>query len=136
MAPGTTVHLKISRNGEPRDVSLTLGEAPTGKGLGNTSGGQVESPMRGVQVDNLTADIRQQLGLSSDVKGVVVTGVPDDSPAADAGLQRGDVIEQVNRLDVKSVTDYQRLIRQAGKQALVLLVNRGGSTTFVVVEPQ
>ena len=137
MTPGTAVHLKVNRNGESRDVSLTLGEAPAGKGAANAAAGSLENgPMRDVQVDELTANIRQQLGLNSQVKGVVVTVVPDGSPAADAGLQRGDVIEQVNRQPVNTVADYQRLIRQAGKQAIVLLVNRGGNTTFVVVEPE
>jgi serine protease Do len=135
MAPGTKVTLKINRNGDTRDISLALGEAPTGKG-GNSEGGSAEnSPMQGVQVDELTGDIRQQLGLGADVKGVVVSQVPDGSPASDAGLQRGDVIQQVNRKPVNSVDDYQRLIREAGKQSLVLLVNRGGSTTFIVVQP-
>jgi serine protease Do len=137
MTPGTTVHLKVIRNGESRDVSLTLGEAPAGKGAANAPGGSAEnSPMRGVQVDELTSEIRQQLGLKPDVKGVVVTEVPEGSPAVDAGLQRGDVIEQVNKQPVSSVADYQRLINQAGKQTLVLLVNRGGNTTFLVVQPE
>jgi serine protease Do len=136
MTPGTTVRLKVLRNGESRDVRLTLGEAPAGKGTTNSSTGAAEnSPMRGVQVDDLTASTRQQLGLESDVKGVVVTDVPDASPAAEAGLQRGDVIEQVNRQPVNSVADYQRLIRLAGKEPLVLLINRGGTTTFMVVQP-
>jgi serine protease Do len=135
MAPGTTVRLRISRNGESRDVSLTLGEAPASKSGASAPGGLENSPMRGVQVGELTDDIRQQLGLSSEVKGVVVTDVLDSSPAADAGLQRGDVIEQVNRQPLNSVADYDRLIAQAGKQPLVLLVNRGGTTTFIVVEP-
>jgi serine protease Do len=135
MTPGTGVHLKVDRNGELRDVTLTLGEAPSGKGAGTAAAGPAQnSPMRGVQVSELTADIRQQLGLSSSVKGVVVTAVADVSPAADAGLQRGDVIEQVNRQGVNSVSDYQRLIRQAGNQAVLLLVNRGGNSIFVVVE--
>ncbi|HTZ97242.1 MAG TPA: DegQ family serine endoprotease [Terriglobales bacterium] len=135
MAPGTKVSLKINRNGQTSDISITLGEAPTGKGA-NAEGGSAEnSPMQGVQVDELTGDIRQQLGLGADVKGVVVTQVPDGSPASDAGLQRGDVIQQVNRKPVNSVDDYERLIREAGKQSLVLLVNRGGSTTFIVVQP-
>jgi serine protease Do len=135
MTPGTTIHLKVDRNGEMRDVALNLGEAPTGKGAANNAEGSVEnSPMRGVQVDELTDDIRQQLGLKANVKGVVVTSVPDDAPAADAGLQRGDVIEQVNRQPVNSVADYQRLIEQAGKQTLVLLVNHGGTTVFLVVQ--
>jgi serine protease Do len=135
MAPGTTVRLKVNRGGEFRDVSLILGEAPAGKGGSVSSSSAENSPMHGIQIEELTNDVRQQLGLGSDVNGVVVTYVPDGSPAADAGLQRGDVIEQVNRQVVNSVADYERLIREAGKQALVLLVNRGGNTTFVVVEP-
>jgi serine protease Do len=137
MAPGTTVHLKVLHNGETRDVTLTLGEAPSGKGAGKNAEGPAEnSPMSGVQVDNLTDDIRQQLGLGPDVKGVVVTDVPEGSPASEVGLQRGDVIEQVNRHPVNSVADYDRLIREAGAQAVVLLVNHQGNTGFVVVQPQ
>jgi serine protease Do len=134
MSPGTTVHLKVNRSGDSRDLSLTLGEAPAGKEANNNSGGSVEnSPMRGVQVGELTPDIRQQLGLNSDVNGVVVTSMSDGSPASDSGLQQGDVISQVNRQSVKSVSDYERLIREAGKNPLILLVNRGGNSTFIVV---
>ena len=137
LTPGTTVHLKVERSGQMRDVSLALGEAPATKGVGNEAGGSAEnSPMRGVQVDELTSDIRQQLGLKPDVKGVVVTNVAGDSPAADAGLQQGDVIEQINRKPVNSVADYQQLIEQSGKQSLVLLINRGGNTNFMVVQPE
>lgn len=137
MAPGSAVTLKVLRNGQPRDLKVKLIEAPTGKGPGNTSGGEAEnSPMRDVQVEDLTDAIRQQLGLKSDVKGVVVSDVPDGSPAADAGLQRGNVIEQVNRHPVNSVSDYQRLINEAGKQTIVLLVNRAGNTVFLVVQPE
>jgi serine protease Do len=137
MAPGTAVHLKVIRNGETRDVSVTLGEAPSGKGAGKNAEGPAEnSPMSGVQVDNLSSDIRQQLGLGPDVKGVVVTDVPDGSPASEAGLQRGDVIEQVNRHPVNSVADYEHLIREAGSEAVVLLVNHGGNTGFVVIQPE
>jgi serine protease Do len=137
MTPGTTVHLNVVRNGETRDVNLTLGEAPSGKVAGKTTEGSAEnSPMKGVQVDELSSDIRQQLGLGPDVKGVVVTDVPAGSPASEAGLQRGDVIEQVNRHPVDSVAEYQRLIHEAGAQALVLLVNHNGNTIFLVVQPE
>jgi serine protease Do len=138
MSPGTTVHLKVNRNGEVHDFSVELGEAPAHRGAAaNTPGGSLEnSPMRGVQVDELTDDVRQQLGLRPNVKGVVVASVSDDSPAAEAGLQRGDVIEQVNRQPVSSIADYQRLVEQAGKQTMVLLVNRGGNTTFLVVQAE
>jgi serine protease Do len=76
------------------------------------------------------------LGLSSRVKGVVVTDVADGTPAADAGLKRDDVIEEVNHHTVTTVAEYERVVREAGKQELVLLVNRGGQTWFMVVEPE
>jgi len=137
MAPGSMVTVKVLRNGQPHDLKVKLAEAPTGSGPGNPSSGEAaNSPMRGVQVEDLSGAIRQQLGLKSDVKGVVVSDVPDGSPAADAGLQRGDVIEQVNRHPVNSVSDYQQLIGEAGKQTIVLLVNRGGNTVFLVVQPE
>lgn len=136
IAPGTMVHLKVNRNGQTRDVGLTLGEAPTGKNAAAEEGGGEHSPMTGVQVDQLTDDIRQQLGLGPEVKGVVITDVSDGSSAANAGLQRGDVIEQVNRHPVNSVSDYQRLVREARNESVVLLINRGGQTQFVVVQPE
>lgn len=137
MSPGTTVHLKVNRSGASREVSVTLGEIPSGKNAAIAPGGVEEgSPMRGVQVDELTPEIRQQLGLKPDTKGVVVAEVPSGSPAEEATLQRGDVIQQINRQPVNSVSDYERLIRQAGKQSLVLLVSRGGNTSFIVVQPE
>jgi serine protease Do len=79
--------------------------------------------------------VARELGVSPGTKGVVVTDVAPDSPSADAGLQRGDVIEQVNRHPVANVAEFNRAVREAGKQTIVLLVNRGGQTSFVVVQP-
>ena len=135
LRPGTTAHLKILRNGKPQDVSLTLGQLPqSGQHQAGAAGPQQQGLMQGVEVQNLTPDILQQLGLSSDTKGVVVANVASGSAAELAFLRRGDVIEQVNRHPVDSVSQYEREIRMAGGQAIVLLVNRGGSTAFVVVQ--
>ena len=136
-APGTTVRLKVLRNGEPRDVSVTLGQLPEKASEGPLGGGEGDgTPMKGVQVEELTPQLRRELDLSPSVRGVVVTDVSPDSPAADAGLRRGDVMVEVNRQPVDSVSDYRRALRRAGNQSLVLLVNRNGNTTFVVVEPE
>jgi serine protease Do len=136
LAPGTVVHLKVLRNGEPRELSVTLGELPE-KADQTGPGGQSENgPMQGIQVDNLTPSVARELGVGSGTKGVVVTAVTGDTPAADAGLQRGDVIEEVNRQPVTNVTEYNRAIREAGKQTIILLVNRGGQTSFIVVQPE
>jgi len=87
-------------------------------------------------VDELTAQLRRELDLSPSIQGVVVTNVSPDSPAAGAGLRRGDVIEEVNRQAVDSVSEYRGALRRAGNQSLVLLVSRNGNTTFIVVEPE
>ena len=136
-APGTTVHLKLLRNGEPRDVAVLLGQLPEKANEGPLSGSESEgTPMKGVQVDELTPQLRRELDLSPNIHGVVVTDVSPDSPAGDAGLRRGDVIEEVNRKPVDSVSEYRGALRRAGNQSLVLLVSRNGNTTFIVVEPE
>jgi Do/DeqQ family serine protease len=136
MAPGTVAHLKVLRNTQERDVAVTLGELPEKANQASPTSPGESSLMRGVQVDTLTPGIARDLGVDPGTKGVVVTSVASDSPAADAGLQRGDVIEQINRQDVINVSDYNRLVTEAGKQTIVLLVNRGGQTSFIVVQPE
>jgi serine protease Do len=136
MTPGTVVHLKILRSGEEHDVSVTLGELP-GKAGSNGPGGLSEgNPMHGIQVDTLTPAVARDLGLQPGTKGVVVTNVADGTPASDAGLQRDDVIEEINHHPVTTVTEYERIVREIAKQEVVLLVNRSGQTSFLVVEPE
>ncbi len=134
MAPGSVAHLKILRDGQPQDVTVTLGELPEKNAESAPGGGSAEnSPLRGVQVDEITARVARELGLPATTKGVVVTDIDPGSPAADAGLRPGDVIQEINRQPITSVSEYQRIVRQAGKQSLVLLVNRHGNTAFVAV---
>ena len=136
LAPGSQARLKINRGGQERDVTVTLGELPEKSAESAAAGTGEKGPMRGVQVDELTPDIAHELGLKPSTKGVVVAEVDPSSPAADAGLHRGDVIEEINRQPVNSVSDYQRLVRAADNQELVLSVNREGSTAFIAVQPE
>ena len=53
-----------------------------------------------------------------------------------AGVQRGDVIQEVNRKPVHNVQQYQQAASGAGNQAVLLLINRNGSTIYMVLEPQ
>jgi serine protease Do len=134
MAPGTVAHLKLMRNDLQKDVSVKLGELPGTTTERAESQSSTPGPLAGVQVEKLTPDIAQEVKVPADTKGVVVDSVRSDSAASDAGLQRGDVIEEVNRKPVPDARDYESAVRQAGNQAIVLLVNRGGTTQFVVVE--
>jgi serine protease Do len=71
------------------------------------------------------------LNLPPQTTGVVVVQVRPETAAA-TGLQRGDVIEEVNRRKVSTVGEYEQAIRQAGGEVL-LLVNRGGSSSYIVI---
>jgi serine protease Do len=139
-APGTTVHLKVLRDGAVKDIAVTPTKRPdeTAKneeGNAAPSPGGTPTSLKGVSVDDLTPDIARQLRLPPSTRGVVVVDVDEGSPAAASGLHSGDVIQQVNRKQVTNVQQLQQAISQAGSDTIVLLVNRGGQTQFVAVEP-
>ncbi len=136
MKPGTTVTLKVLRDGSTLQVPVNLGEMPAQTGETAGRPGQSGGALAGVAVDELTPDIAQQLQLPPSTHGVVVSGVDPTSPAASAGLRRGDVIVSVNRKPTADVRTFEAAVRQAGNGPILLLVNRGGSTMFVVVQPE
>jgi serine protease Do len=135
MNPGAEVTLDILRDGKPMTIHLTLGERPAN--LGATAGAgkaPSEGALRGITVQNLTPDVRDQLGVPPNVKGVVISDLDPSSPAAQGGLQPGDVIEGINRHPVNSVPDFNRLAAEAKGQTL-LRINRQGNGLFVVISP-
>jgi len=134
MAPGTTVKLQISREGRTQDVSVALAELPekAEKAGPEDNGG---SGLEGVDVQPLTPDIVEQLQLPAGTRGVVVWSVDPASPAA-SSLQRGDVIQEVNHKPVASIEQFRQAVSAAGKGSVLLLVNRQGVTTYVVIESQ
>jgi serine protease Do len=134
--PGTEVALDILRDGKPMNIHLTLGERPAN--LSATLGvskAPSEGALRGITVQNLTPDVRDQLGLPPNVRGVVISELDPSSPAAQGGIQPGDVIEGINRHPVNSVTDFNRLAAEAKGQTL-LRINRQGNGLFVVISPE
>jgi serine protease Do len=130
MQPGTSVKVKLSRDGGERDVTVKLAEMPTETAKLNSEGEEGTKALDGVEVTNLNEQIAQELNLPPNTTGVVVSGVDPASKMADSGLQRGDVIQEVNHKPVKSVTEFQNAIRKGGDEPL-LLVNRGGRTLFI-----
>jgi serine protease Do len=133
--PGTAVKLGIWRDGKMQDVTLKLGELPEKAAKEEGEEAHGNSALEGVNVDNITPDIAQQLNLPAGTHGVVVTDVDPSSQAATTGLSRGDVIQEVNHKPVHNVDEYNQAITSTGKKPVLLLVNHGGRTNFIVVEP-
>jgi serine protease Do len=139
-APGTTIHLKVVREGKTMELPVILGEfnleaESRGGAPGNNLPGSGEKgALRGVSVQALTSDLRRELQLPEGTTGVVITDVDSDSPAAAAGLDQGDVIAQVNHRPVNTVADFNRAVREgASRESTLLLVKTQQGTRFVVV---
>jgi serine protease Do len=131
MQPGQTVKLGISRNGSTKDLDVRLGELSLSKEEAESQPeGASKDALEGISVQNLDAEVAAQLQLPESTKGVVVTGIDPSSPKADSGLQKGDVIQEVNHQAVRNVAEFKEAMRKATDGAL-LLVNRWGTTLFI-----
>ena len=134
-APGTTVYLKIARNGQTRNVTATLTEL-AGNEQNAVTSTHKRSALQGVGVETLTPAIAHQLGVASSLTGVEVTSVEPSSAAAGADVQSGDIIQEINHKLVHNTNEYDRAVAGLGNQPALLLVNRSGNAHFIVVEPQ
>lgn len=134
MSPGTQVKLDIWRDGKVQPFTVTLGELPKDKETTESSDDSSSGEIQGIDVQDLTPEISQQLNLPSGTHGVVVTSVDPASAAAAAGINRGDLIQEINHKPVTSASQYKQLMSGASGQPILLLINRGGITSFVVVE--
>jgi S1-C subfamily serine protease len=89
-----------------------------------------------MQVGDITPEIAQQFHLES-TKGVVIQKVAPDSPSAEAGLQPGDVVMEVNHEKIAALADFVAKAKEAQtqKKPALLLVQRGGATLYTVIKP-
>jgi serine protease Do len=130
---GKSVKLKLIRDKETQTISVKIGELKEEEG-GQAGAGTSED--LGLAVQTLTPEIAENLGVDRSLKGVVVSQVEPGSPAADAGLRRGDVIVEVNRQIVKDVEAYRKAVKASGKgKSVLFLVRRGDNTIFLAVKP-
>jgi serine protease Do len=135
-APGSIVQVKLLRDGVEHTASVKLIENPNDTAPTQpreTSGGSVNA-LDGVRVEDLNPGYLRQLQMPPSTKGVVITQVAGGSPAAGAGLQSGDVIQEVDREKINSLADFDRAIRRSPGRTVLLLVNRGNRTGFFAIE--
>ena len=130
---GKAVIIKLSRNGKALDRQVKVGELEEKGEMAKTPSSHKSL---GITVQDLTPEIAKGLGLKKDT-GVVVTGVEPGSPAANAGIQAGDVIQEVNRKPVKNVDDFVQKVEKAKDQDNILLfLQRGQNNLFAAVTPK
>lgn len=135
-APNTEVTVGYLREGKDQSAKITLSEFRTKKDSNDKADAVndgTEQGKLGITLQSLTPQIAQELGLKGVTEGVVVADVQAGSPADDAGIAQGDVIQQVNRQDVKTADDVKSAMTKSKNSSVLLLINRGGRTIFVTV---
>jgi len=133
--PGTKITLDVLRDGKSTSVPVTLEEMGSRTGEGSRTAGEGQGKMRwGIGLGDLTPDVREQLQAPRDLHGAVIEGVQPGSPADNAGLQRGDVILEVNRHKVQTMADVRDALSNIpkGQDALLLVWSNGGNTFRVM----
>ena len=134
LKPGSNLRLSVLRNGDIRDINITLGTRPTEVAQNNQNNNQnTTQGLMGIQVQNVTKELSEQFGYIIG-EGVVITSVTPGSPAANAGLQPGDLIESVNRNVVTSVDDFEASLKKATGNKILLLIKRGEFSQFIIVK--
>jgi serine protease Do len=129
--PGEEHSVTVLRDGKELTLKVTIGELPAD--IQQYAAGEYRNVLKGINVQDITPEIAKQLGVPARIKGVVISDVAEDSPAAGV-LAQGDVIQQVNRKNVGSVKEYQEIASKIKPdETVLLLVYRGGSSLYVTL---
>jgi Do/DeqQ family serine protease len=138
--PGSSASLLVVRDGAEKTLNVKLDEAQVSREARSRSAASSEDKAAlGVAVSPLSPEMASRAGLGRDAHGVVVRDIDPDGRAADAGIQQGDIILEVNRQPVQSVDDLRSAVRRAAEKPTLLLVRRAGGDDgrdlFVTVKP-
>jgi serine protease Do len=122
--------LKVMRDKKEVLLTVTIGELKDEEIVAAAK----ERGELGLTVQKLTPQIAESLGLER-VEGVVITAVEPGSAGEEAGLQRGDVVLEVDRKPVRNLGDYRKAIEGARKgKGILFLVRRGETTLFLALK--
>jgi serine protease Do len=134
--PGETVPVKVLRDGVTKSLEVTVNELPGDDQVAKNDAKNHDDTgtLNGVAVADLDSGARQQFNLPTGVKGVVVTEVDPNSPAAEAGLKAGDVIQEINRRPVKTAEEAVKLTENTDNKVSLLRIWSNGGSHYVVVD--
>ncbi|MBM4136943.1 MAG: DegQ family serine endoprotease [Nitrospira sp.] len=135
---GSEITMKILRSGKEYTVKVIIVELPREVAevlpdqLPEESGA---GALTGLTVLDLTKEIARQLGFNKSEKGVVVVRVEPGSPADEAGIQKGDIIKEIDRRQIGNLEDFNRIASHIKENDTVLLfINRNGKKFYATLK--
>ena len=130
---GKEVEIVVIRKGQEKRFAVKIGEQEEEEEIATPITPEIEETF-GLSVQELTPELAEALSLKGE-KGVVVSGVRTDSPAAEVGLQRGDLIQEIENESVENVNDYKRIMKEsASKKQILMVIRHEGHTRYVVLK--
>jgi serine protease Do len=138
---GSSSDFTIERQGQTRNVKVTIGARPDEKVASNEPATPSSMPATasamGLGLTAVTPDARRTYNLGTGIDGVVITKVDPSSDAADKGLQPGDVVMKVGSRVVHTPQDVKDGVAEAqkgGRKSVLLLVASQGRSQYVAVD--
>jgi serine protease Do len=135
LKPGSAVKLTVVRGGREETMSATLDELPSKRGERADADDSSTKEGVGLSVQPVTPDLARRLGLDN-AQGLVVTDVDPAGPAAEAGFQPGDVIQEVNGKAVQSAPELRSALAHAQDRPALVLVQRENATVYLTLSPR
>jgi serine protease Do len=146
---GKDAQVKVVREGKEQLIAVKVAERPSDEMLAKREPGPLKEKESGEMIkppDNVLASLRvqaldnalmSQFNISAKTTGVVITSVEPGGEAEAAGLQRGDVLQEVNHEPVKSLAEFQKAAEKIKKdEPAVVFVNRQGNSLYVAINPK
>ncbi len=129
---GSKVDVEVVRKGRKKDFKVELGKLEE-DGETSTEPAESESDL-GMTVEETTPELARHFGLP-EAEGLVVVRVENGSPAGEAGIRPGDMILEVDQSEVKTLSDFEKVISRFQKgDTILFLIQRGGNTLFLTVK--
>jgi serine protease Do len=123
----------LIRDGNKKTIPVIIGKMAEEQALFDSGEGANGLDL-GLTVQELSPELAESLGIE-DVSGLIITNVDPGSAAAETGIKRGDIIQEINREPVASIADYKKSLMQAkNKKSILLLLKREQHTRFVVIK--
>jgi serine protease Do len=133
---GSSARLTVLRSGARRQIDVTIASLPDEPERRLSSSGDEsrdETARWGLAVTDITPQLARGHRLARD-HGVVVTNVEPAGPAAEAGIQPGDIVREVDRATIESSAELRDALRASRRDNVLVLVQRGDSTSFQVLK--
>jgi serine protease Do len=137
---GNDVEMEILRSGKEYAVTVKIIEFPRAREVAEVipdySTGDTEAELlTGLTVMDLSKETLKQLGYNKNERGVIVVKVETGSPAYDAEIRKGDIINEIDNKKLDSVEDFNKIATRITRNETVLLfINRGGKRFYVVLK--